>query len=215
MPVRVIPLSYRSHTTGRQPFIPGGRSIGHESALERDFVTICRFDGDVLGIEEQPVTINWIDANGLKHRYTPDYRVIRRTGAEIVEVKYRADLWEKWVNYKPAFSAARDWAATCGMCFRIATDRQIRRPLLANAKRLLPRMHDPVPAEIERQIVATLKRFQPINMSALVEAVIAPATPREIILSALWPMLARRTLITDLDVEITGNSILSLPRLSS
>jgi hypothetical protein len=215
MPVRRIPLSYRSHVTGYQPFIPGARSIGHESVLERDFVTICRFDEDVLGIEEQPVTINWIDADGHKHRYTPDYRVIRRTGAEIVEVKYRTDLWEKWANYKPAFSAARDWAATCGMRFRIVTDRQIRGPLLANARRLLPRMHDPVPAEIERQIVGTLKCLQPVNMSTLVEAVIAPVTPREMILSALWPMLARRTLITDLNVEIDGNSILSLPRAPS
>jgi hypothetical protein len=64
MPARAIRPSYRSHITGRQSFIPGGNSIAHESTLERDFVTLCRFDPGVLAIEEQPVTINWIDPLG-------------------------------------------------------------------------------------------------------------------------------------------------------
>jgi hypothetical protein len=92
MPARAIRPSYRSHITGQQPFSPGGTIIGHESALERDFVTLCRFDSDVLAIEEQPVTINWTGPNGRNRRYTPDYRVVRQTSIELVEIKYRADL---------------------------------------------------------------------------------------------------------------------------
>lgn len=215
MSVRTIPLSYRSHVTGHQPFTPGSRAISHESALERDFVTICRFDPDVFGIEEQPVTIDWRDADGRSRRYTPDYRVVRRTWTEIVEVKYRADLWSEWAHYKPIFAAARGWAAVCGMRFRIATDRQIRRPFLTNAKRLVPRMRDAVSPEIEQRIIAVLGRLQPVAFSSLVDAVVSPAVPRELALSAIWPLLARRTIATALDVEITAKSILYLPPVLS
>lgn len=211
MPVRRIPLSYRSHITGYQPFIPGTRSIGHESSLERDFVTLCRFDPEVIGLEEQPVTIEWKDANGRHRRYTPDYRVLRRTRVEIIEVKYRSDLSSNWVTYKPAFIAARNWAARQGMRFRIATERYIRCPLLLNAKRLLARMNDPVSGELERRVVETLGRLQPISLANFVEEILAPELPRELVLSALWPLLARRTVITPLDVEINAGSMLSLP----
>jgi hypothetical protein len=215
MPVRIIPLSHRSNITGRQPFIPGTRSIGHESALERDFVTVCRFDPDVLGVEEQPVTIDWVDTCGRKRHYTPDYRVVRRTHTEIVEVKYRADLWSKWPHYKPVFIMGRRWASARGMRFRIATERQIRGPFLTNAKRLVPRMHEPVSAAVERHIIEVLDRLQPICFSGLVDAVTSPDIPREAILSTLWSLIARRTVTTAFDVEVGGNSALSLPRLPS
>jgi hypothetical protein len=210
MPVRRIPISHRSHITGTQPFILGVRSVAHESSLERDFVTVCRFDAEIIGVEEQPVSIYWIDANGQKRRYTPDYRVVRRAGAEIVEVKYRNDLRANWAEYKPAFVAARSWAARQGMQFRIATDRYIRGPFLANARRLLPRLHDPVAAELERIILGAVTRLQPVSLSTIAEAVITPAWPKEVVLSALWPLLARRVLVTALDVEIDGASQVSL-----
>ena len=54
------------------------------------------------------------------------------------------------------------------MRFWIGTDRQIRRPFLANAKRLVPRMHDAVSPEIEHRIIATLGRLQPVAFSNLV-----------------------------------------------
>jgi hypothetical protein len=211
MPARRIPLSYRWHITGYQPFITGARPIGHESLLERDFVTLCRFDPDVRGIEEQPVTINWIDINGRRRRYTPDYRVIRRSGAEIVEVKYRSDLWTKWTDYRPGFVAARDWAVARGMRFRIVTERQIRTPKLSNARRLLPRIDEPVSAEITNHILGVIGRLQPISLSDAIEHAIAPEWPREVVLSAIWPLLARRCIIIALDVEISGSTMLSLP----
>ncbi len=206
MPARRIPLSYRSHVTGSQPFILGARAIAHESALERDFVTICRFDPEVIGVEEQPITIYWRDAAGRERRYTPDYKVIRRTGVEIVEVKYWNDLAAHWRDYKPVFVMARDWATLQGMRFRIATDRNIRKPFLANAKRLLPRIDDGVPPEIKHRITWVLEQRQPVCLSDLVEAVIGPESSREIILSALWTLLARRVLLTNFDSDINGNS---------
>lgn len=89
---RVIPMSRRSHVTGYQPSVSGTGVVEHESALERDFVTLTRFDLSVVGIESQPETIHWTDESGRAHRYTPDYCVVRADRTEIIEVKYRADL---------------------------------------------------------------------------------------------------------------------------
>jgi hypothetical protein len=210
MPVRRIPLSSRSHIIGRQPFVPGSRPVWHESTLERDFVTLCRFDPEVIGIEEQPVAIPWIDDCGRSHRYTPDFRVLRRSCTEIVEIKYRDDLWKNWALYKPKFRAAIVWAEQRGMRFRIRTDRHIRRPRLQNAKRLVPRMHDTVEPKYQNHILAIAGKHQAVAFKDLVEKALTPAYTNESILSAIWVLLARRHLVTDFDTEITGSSLLRL-----
>jgi hypothetical protein len=184
------------------------RSVAHESSLERDFVTLCRFDPDVITVEEQPVTIHWVDTAGRTHRYTPDYRVVRRAGTDLVEVKYRTDLKEKWSSYRPAFAAARDWAAGQGMRFRIATDRGIRGPLLDNAKRLLPRAHDPVDVDA---LLSVLGRLQPVLFSDAVHVAVGQGMPRGRVLAALWAMIARRHVLAAMDKEINGGSLLWLP----
>ncbi|WP_376968077.1 Tn7 transposase TnsA N-terminal domain-containing protein [Azospirillum sp. A26] len=97
--------------------------IGHESALERDFVLLQRLDPAVLAIEEQPVKISWAASDGRVRYYTPDYRVVRQDGTELVEVKYRQDLRANWSQYRDRLIAARDWARLHGMSFRIATER--------------------------------------------------------------------------------------------
>lgn len=210
MPVRSIPLSHRSHIVGRQPLAPGMRSIAHESGLERDFVLLCRFDPDVVMVEEQPVTIDWTDAEGRKRRYTPDYRVARRSSTEIVEVKYRADLKAGWQTFRPAFTAARDWAIRQGMRFRIATDHGIRGPRLNNARRLVPRQGDPADPKIAARTLDVLTD-QGCSFSDVVTMATTPEMPSGFVLATLWGMIARRNILTDLNREITASSLLWRP----
>lgn len=185
--------------------------IGHESALERDFVLLQRLDGDVLAVEEQPVTITWKDDAGQTRQYTPDYRVVRQSGAEIVEVKYRQDLRENWPTYRPRFVAARDWAKAQGMGFRIATDRGIRTPRLQNARKLIPRMRDHVAPALEDHLLQTASQHGPMPFMRLTEAVSGPDHPMAEVLAAVWTLLARRRLHADLDKPITGYTIVSAP----
>lgn len=210
MPVRAIPLSHRTHIIGRQPLAPGMRPIAHESSLERDFVLLCRFDPDVVMVEEQPVTIDWADAAGRLRRYTPDYRVVRRSSTEIVEVKYRADLKAGWEAFRPAFAAARNWAVLQGMRFRIATDHGIRGPRLANARRLVPRQGDPADPEIAARILDVLTG-QGCRFSDVVTTATTPEIPSGIVLATLWGMIARGRILADLNQEITGSSLLWRP----
>lgn len=185
--------------------------IGHESALERDFVLLQRLDGDVLAVEEQPVTITWKDDAGQARQYTPDYRVVRRAGAEIVEVKYRQDLHENWRLYRPRFIAARDWAKAQGMGFHIATERGVRTPRLLNAKKLIPRMHDHVAPAMEARILQMAAQHGPVAFMRLTEAVSGPDCPMVEVLAAVWALLAKRRLHADLDKPITGHTIVSAP----
>ena len=81
--MRRIPLSRRSHIIGFQP-LPTG-TAEHESALERDFVTLTSFLDPHAVITAQPITITF-QIDGAAWRYTPDYSVAWSDGRrEIVE----------------------------------------------------------------------------------------------------------------------------------
>lgn len=54
MPFRKIPISGRS-LTGRHATKQPTGSVGFESSLERDFITLMMFDPSVAKIEEHPV----------------------------------------------------------------------------------------------------------------------------------------------------------------
>ena len=83
--MRRIPLSHRSHIVGFQP-LPTGIAE-HESALERDFVTVTGFVEPDASITSQPVTIHFLDGNASR-RYTPDFLVRRSSGcAELMLIE--------------------------------------------------------------------------------------------------------------------------------
>src|ERR1700693_4918257 len=95
--VRRIPLSRRSHVIGFQALATG--LAEHESALERDFVTLSSFADAGAVVTSQPVTIRF-EHEGRTRRYTPDFRVDWSDGlSDIVEIKYRADLRAGWRDF--------------------------------------------------------------------------------------------------------------------
>jgi hypothetical protein len=76
--------------------LPNG-TASHESALERDFVTLTSFSDPAAMIRSQPVTIAF-DDEGFRRRHTPDFLVTCETSAELVEVKYEHDLKTQWIE---------------------------------------------------------------------------------------------------------------------
>jgi hypothetical protein len=205
--LRRIPLSRRSHITGFQP-----QSLGvteHESALERDFVTLVRFADAAQHITAQPVTIEFRDPRRLR-RYTPDFLVRWADGqTELIEVKYQADLRHLGKQLKSRFVAARHWAQEHGARFRVATERSIRTPRLSNAQRLLPLRNAWLDPEAALQVrTALVAHAQP----TLGELLLSLPGERGAALGTLWRMIARGALRVDLDVPITLDSPIGLPR---
>lgn len=174
----------------------------HESALERDFVTLVSWVDAGAVVTAQPVTIRF-DDGAKRRRYTPDFRVDWSSGgADIVEIKYRADLRSDWLRLRPAFAAARTWAGAHGARFRIATERGIRGPRLNAARRLLPLRSVPIDAALADMAVAKA-RAGSIDFIGLVDAL--PAT-REAGLAVVWRLIARGALVVDLSAPIAPST---------
>lgn len=201
---RQIPLSRRSQIIGFRPLATG--TTDHENALERDFVTLTSFQFPDASIISQPVTLAFKDGDR-DGRYTPDFLV--RSGADrradLIEVMYRADLRRQWVHLKPAFRAARRWGEAHYASFGIATEREIRVPMLENAKRLLPLRYAPLDPELaEHALVASRWQRHPTFgtvMSAMpIDRVQALAT--------LWRLIARGTFRVDITQPITFDTVI-------
>lgn len=205
--MRRIPLSWRSHITGFQPQALG--ITEHESALERDFVTLVRFTDAAAQITSQPVTIEFQDQARMR-RYTPDFLVRWSDGqAELIEVKYQADLHHLGKRLRPRFIAARRWAREHGARFRVATERSIRTPRLMNARRLLPLRDAWLDPQAARQVQAALT---PQTSSTLDELLQRLPGERGAVLGTLWRMIARGALSVDLDAPISLGTAIGLPR---
>lgn len=114
-----------------------------ESNLERDFYILLEFFEWVVSFEEQPLTLPYLDAAEKVHTYTPDTRAhLRFDGHEeqwLYEVKYRADLWENWSEYRWKFRDAVYYCRRNGFDgFKIMTEKEIRGgSKLINIKRFL------------------------------------------------------------------------------
>jgi len=201
---RRIPLSRRSHIIGFQWTAAG--ATAHESALERDFVTLTTFvKADAL-IHSQPVTI-FFEGQGCRRRYTPDYLVRVADDAELVEVKYESDLKTNWERLSPAFDAAKVWSQAHGARFRIATDSDIRRPLLDHAKRLLPLRSLPLDAKTVMLVLTHAYAVERPTFRKLLQML----PDRGLALATIWQLIARRELHADLSVPITLDSVLYPP----
>lgn len=197
---RRIPLSRRSHVTGFQALATGVAE--HESALERDFVTLVSWTDAGAVVTEQPVTIRFRQGQRSR-RYTPDFRVDWSAGgSDIVEIKYRADLRSDWHRLRPAFAAARTWAGEHGARFRIATERGIRGPRLDAARRLLPLRNVPIDTALAELAVARA-RADAIDFIGLVDAL---PTTREAGLAVVWRLIARGALVVDLSAPIVPST---------
>lgn len=203
--MRRIPLSRRSHVTGFQALATG--LAEHESALERDFVTLASFVDAGALVTAQPVTIRFED-EGRQRRYTPDFRVDWSDGrSDIIEIKYRADLRAGWSRFRPAFASARIWACSNGARFRIATERGIRGPRLEAAKRLLPLRSAPVDLVLAERTIAYVRAYATC-FGHLVDAL---PVSREAGLAVVWRLIARGALVVDFTMPIAANTRVTAP----
>jgi hypothetical protein len=205
-PLRRIPLSRRSHIIGFQP-LPTGITQ-HESALERDFVTITSFLDPTASITSQPVTIAFVDRD-VRRRYTPDFLVTPTAHgalAELIEVKYSADLEANRAILEPGFEAARAWARERNTGFRVVTEREIRGMLLQNAKRLMPLRTAAIDTQLAELVLRAARSLEAPTFGKLLATL--PQCP-SLALATIWRLIARGDLRVDLSTDITFDSPVS------
>ena len=191
--MRRIPPSRRSHIVGFQP-LPSGL-VEHESALERDFVTLASFLDPDVSITSQPVTIYYLDGHR-RRRYTPDFLVVHAGRCdELIEIKYEADLRMQAASLELAFASAQAWASEKGGTFRVVTEREIRSPLLIHAKRLLPLRDLPIDEKLTEHALAAARSLQAPTFGGVLAAI---PDGRAAALTTVWRLIARGRLQIDL-----------------
>ena len=143
-PVRKIPNNHRS-ITGLVASRTASGLKAFESSLERDFFLLLEFDCNVFNYIEQPIKIPYKGKDSRMHTYTPDVLVVysqdkstnKWPTPELCEIKYREDFFQQWPAAHLKYRAATRFAREKGWQFRIITEKEVRTPLLQNARFLL------------------------------------------------------------------------------
>jgi len=212
MSVRKIGLCYRS-VSGRVPMGKGRPGVQVESTLERDFALLCRFDPSVVGIEEQPVRIEYDDADGHARSYVPDFLVTYRGGRPVprlVEIKYSTDPMLISGQLDGRFAAARAYARRQGWRFQVVSELEVRTPRLENATFLLPFRGRPVAAGLREALRLALRKGGPKSVASLADEVaVALGLSRPEVLPGIWTMVAEFQVTADLDCPLTMNSLVT------
>lgn len=120
----------------------------YESALEKDFLSLCASENRVQKISAQPFTLHFEDMlMGKPRRYTPDFLLetdsrlnktwpIRLPSRVLVEVKPFAKLYSNRRKLLPKFHAARLWCDKNNAHFMVFTDKTISDLELRTARML-------------------------------------------------------------------------------
>ena len=217
MVARLIPKSYRS-VTGRLASTKNQAPVSFESTLEKDFYLLLEFDGQVESFEEQPLTLNYLSAEGQTRRYTPDV-LIRYCSDQrgqqplpptLCEVKYRSDLRNHWTEYKPKFRAAKRYAKQQGWRFRLVTEREIRTPRLKTIRFLRRYRHIRVEEGDVCQLLTALHSQGETTPEALLAATGVDRRHQAYLITTLWHLVATEQIGIDFTQPLTMQSRLWL-----
>ena len=201
---RKIPRTRRS-VSGVYAF-RGEHGIPYESSLERDFIIRSDFSLDTLEIIAQPVTLEWVGANGVTYPYTPDYLVYRKiSGREhsrrpkplLVEVKYRDDWQKNWRGWRTKWKAAIRYAREQGWQFRIMDEVRVRDSAFERIRWLERFKRTVIDEKQSRRILNDLEDLGPTSFDLLVKR---HFTDENTMLGTqqIWALLAQRYIGCDI-----------------
>ena len=108
----------------------------------------------------------------------------------------------------PRSMPPRLWANENDAQFRIATEHDIRGPLLTNAKRLLPLRGLPIDCEAAIRVLTAVGSMPAPSFGGVVAAL---KTSRSTTLATVWRLIARGELRVDLAAPITLQTRLAFP----
>lgn len=202
MQKRKIPKNYRN-VTGLAYSEKSEDKVGFESTLERDFYRLLEFDNNVRRYDVQPVTFNYC-FKGKVRKYTPDVLVDYADQITILfEVKYRQDLKDNWLEYRPKFKAAIGYAKRNGMRFKLISEYEIRTPYLDNVKFLLSFRRNNANEAHEVMLVRRLKELCETTPEVLLLAVFRDHWSRAELIPSLWRLVALGVIEADLNTPIS------------
>jgi hypothetical protein len=215
---RKIGYTYSS-VSGSFPF-RGEKSISFESTLERDLLMLLEYDPRVVDVIEQPVTIEYENANGRNVTYTPDFLVHYRTvslldlnnsnRSRLIEVKPQRILKTKWQELKPKFKIGTSYAKQQGWRFCIYDEVRIRGQYLKNI-RFINRYKNYQFDQAEGQRIAShLKLVGHTAIDHLLEFLYVKSDDKGIALAQVWSLIAKKEIACDMTLPLNLGAVVWL-----
>lgn len=197
-------VPYRStgavHVSGNK-----GPAPEYESFLERDAIQLLAMCADVESVISQPERVQYLNAEGIPARYTPDLLVdVLDFGAVLIEVKPLTNLISDRVS--PGIQVLARHFMSEGQRFDVLTDDAIRiQPRLGNVQRLRAFLRHCITAGAPERITAALVDG-PRRIEELITEIGDPNTWADIL-----GLVAKQELCIDWMVPLSVESVVSLP----
>jgi len=189
-------------------------SLDFESSLERDYLLLLEFDVNVERFVEQPIEIAFEHDAKIRH-YTPDVLVYYREDLDVaqnfpptlIEIKYRKDIKKNWLELKPKFRAALNYAHSKGWNFKILTEKEIRTPYLDNIKFLLPYLNTEYACPNDTALLMEwMKKLEISSPAEIIVAAVRDRYKQAELLYCVWHLIAIGFIGCELSVPLTMNS---------
>lgn len=200
------------------------RIIQFESSLERDFILLSEFDSNVKTYIDQPIKIEYLDSNGRKRIYTPDFLVEYRNNqmqSNIIEIKYSSHLLKNFHLYEEKFYHARSYCKKNALTFSILTEKDIRngqKTYLTNVSFLLKHretigrsqtsLHNEKDIKICLNLIKELRRKNKASITDLVETYRNKYITEQDPLYYIWFLISNNYISCDLKELLTKNSLI-------
>ncbi|WP_373031440.1 TnsA endonuclease N-terminal domain-containing protein [Sulfurovum sp.] len=216
---RKIGYTYGS-VSGRYSFRKE-KSIAFESTLERDLIALLEFNDSVIDVIEQPVTLEYVNQNGRKTTYTPDFLVYFKTSPAygmsnhhprpmLIEVKPHRILRKKLAELRPKFKIAMKYARENGYIFKIYDENRIRGQELKNINFISRHKNLGYDDEEERRIIEHLKAVGHTTVDHLLAHLYVTDEQRGIGLGQTWHLLANKKIACDIGMPLGQHTVIWL-----
>lgn len=210
--MRVRKIVNRGSTTkviGKFPSLKMGKTVWFESQIERDYIYLLEFDGDVLSYQEQPERVRYT-REGRTHTYTPDFLVRRTDGEQLVEVKPEEQLARE--ENVALFRSIAPVIREQGREFLVVTDRIIRaQPRLENIKLLWRYARVPIIPRHHLYCQHLLGDGRQVSLAEMFDFFRSKRVPLE----TAYALLYRGVIGTDITRPVSHSSMVFLPAAAS
>jgi len=196
------------------------KSIAFESTLERDLITLISFNDSVSDIIEQPLTIEYTNANGRETTYTPDFLVHfkqpettlfnTKHKSLLIEVKPRNILRKKFQQLKPKFKIAMKYAQQNDMIFKIYDEGRIRGEYFRNISFLKRYQNLKYDESEEQRILEYLEMVGNTAIDHIIEYLYATSVQKGIALGHIWHLMANKKIVCLFDEPLNQSTVVWL-----
>ncbi len=198
MAIRKIPIQTRSFC-GKFFSIKNDKLINYESQLEYSCMLILEFDDNVISYEPQPLKIE---------KYIPDVLAKRKNEKDLlIEVKYSEEAFNPTERLQKKFQTLQQYAKQNNMEFIIFTEKDVIEPYFSNIKNIYKFANQKVSTYIQNKIIENIPN-QGISIEALFKKLNLPIYETAIYKGYIMHLIYTKKIITDLDQQITNQSII-------